>query len=76
MPDISLNKDETESWESSIDKDSEPKLKYPIKLVNSLESVDLDNMLEMEIKMPKNKCKTVTKVVDIKKNKKVNKGLF
>lgn len=76
MLDFSLQKDDTDGWEDSIDNDSVAKLKYPIELENILVEIDLEKMPKAEIKNPANKKKVVTKVVDITKRNKKNKGLF
>lgn len=67
--------DETESWESSIDNDGDPKIKYPLKFKESLDSISLD-IPEVKIKKPKNKNKVLTRVIDISKKNKSSKGLF
>lgn len=72
------NRDETESWEDSIDKGNgkDLKFKYPITFGDSLNSIDFMNMPKMEIKIPNNLKKTITKIIDTSKRNKKNKGLF
>ncbi len=69
-----------EEWESSIDVDLRPKLKYPIKIIGS-DILNVDTKFsEPSINPPKEKDRNTlsnsVKVVDISKKKNNKKKLF
>jgi hypothetical protein len=77
--DPSIKEDRTSSWEESIDEDSVPKLKFPLKIKEDPLKGETIKFKDPIIKEPSPKKKEMDKslnLIEIGKNKKNKKNLF
>lgn len=70
MPDEEI--DLQNQWEESLEKDSQPKFKFPINFIEDLEGIDL-TFKPLDIKDPEPPKKNTVKTITFKKTK---GGLF